>query len=841
MRFLLHIFDSWCWRMAWRDSRRARARLLGFSVAIMAGIAALVMVGSLRDSLLRALDGEARAMLGADAYLFAKRPVSEKAEALLKEQPCQVLKETAFTAMARVVSRDSEAKLVQARAVDSGWPFFGKPTTEPADAWERCLAGEGLVVDGVLEETLALRIGDRLKLGDLELPVLGVLRRPPPQVSLMGQFAPEMFLALRLTPQSALDENAAGTFHRRWLLFPDGYDVEKQFVDKLKKPLRTEGVNVESVAERKKSITFVLNTINSFLSLMAFIALVLGGLGVASAIHVHATGRLPVVATLRCLGCTADRALAVYVIQGLWMGLAGAIGGVALGAGAVYGAAAMLQGIVPVPVEARVSLLIAGQALLFGFLLCVSFALLPLLQVRRMPAMAAVRANVISTGSRWREPLTWGVLLLVAAALVWLAVALSPPGMKMLGVGFCVALAVGFLLLACAAWLIMRLARKIIRPGWPFTLRMGLAGLHRPRNQTLLFLLSVGTGVAMVLATLLTEGMLTRYLSSWDVRMKANFFAINIAPEQRTAATDALRRAGAELIGEAPVAMFSLQGVDGKSLDELQDQKGRRRIGGWFLTHIYRVSWDPALPQAAPGEKIGVSVEKSLSETFRVKTGSTLSFNHAGKTIECVVRDIHEADIEKMLDNFPFLIKDRVPADLYVTWAAGAHIRNAAHGVRVQRELTAAVPGATIFDIAAISVVVEKLISRGARVIHWLSLLTVFTGLIIVVAVLLAGRRDRVEESVLLRTLGASRGQIRRILITEYLLLGLFAFLTGALLSMGFAWLLAWLVFEIPFDTWHWPLAAAVALVCALTAALGMALSRGVAGHPPLAILRGDG
>ena len=826
--------------MAWRDCRGTRLRLLLFSASIMAGIAALVLVGSLRESLLRALDGEARAMLGADAYLHAKKPVSEKAEELLRAQPCQMLRETAFTAMTRAVPRD-DAKLVQARAVEPGWPFFGRPTTEPADAWDRCLAGEGFVIDTVLEESLAVRAGDHLKIGALELPVLGVLRRPPPQVSLMSAVAPEMFFAHRLAAQAELEDAATGTIHRRWLVFADGYDVDKEFADKLKKPLRTEGVNIETVAARKRTMALALNIVNSFLSLMAFIALVLGGLGVASAIHVHATARLPVVATLRCLGCTPGRAMAVYVIQGVWLGLAGAAGGVLLGTGAVHGAAALLRGVLPVPVEAQVSVAVAARAMIFGFLLCVSFAILPLLCVRRVPALAAVRAPVTGGVSLWRDPVTWLVLPLVAGGLVWLAVMLSPPRQAHIGLGFCAALAVGLLLLALAARLVMWAARKIVRPGWPFTLRMGLAGLHRPRNQTMLFLLSVGTGVAMVLSTLLTESMLARYLNSWDMRMKANFFAINIAPEQRETAAAALRRAGADVLGQAPVAVVGLQSVNGKSLDELQDVKGRKRVGGWFLTHVYRVSWDPALPAAEAGAAVGISLEKGLAENLRVKPGDSMTFSHAGLTLECKVQELHEPDIERMLDNFPILLKDRVPPGLTVTYAAAARITDAAHGVRVQRELTAALPGVTIFDIASISLIVEKLIARGARVVHWLSMLTVFTGLIIVGAVLLSGRRDRAEESVLLRTLGASRGQIRRILVTEYLLLGFFAALTGALLSLGFAWLLSWKVFDIPFNTWHWPLLAAVALVCAVTAGLGMMLSRGIAGHSPLAVLRGEG
>jgi putative ABC transport system permease protein len=159
----------------------------------------------------------------------------------------------------------------------------------------------------------------------------------------------------------------------------------------------------------------------------------------------------------------------------------------------------------------------------------------------------------------------------------------------------------------------------------------------------------------------------------------------------------------------------------------------------------------------------------------------------------------------------------------------------------MQHDVTQALTGVTVLDITAFTAVLADILERGRWLVRSMSILTVITGLIIVIAVLLAGRRDRVEESVLLRTLGASRSQIRRILLWEYMLLGLFAALTGALLATGFSWLLATGVFHLPFDTWYWPLGIAVALVCALTACLGMLLSRGVAGHPPLAILRGEG
>jgi putative ABC transport system permease protein len=455
--------------------------------------------------------------------------------------------------------------------------------------------------------------------------------------------------------------------------------------------------------------------------------------------------------------------------------------------------------------------------------------------------MAAVRAPLSGGGKATRDPLTWVVLAVVGGSLLWLAIALSPPREWQIGPAFCAALAAGLLLLAGVAKLIMICARKMVRPWWPFTLRQGLAGLYRPRNQTLLFLLSVGTGVSMVLSTLLVQSMLTRHLGGWELSMKANFFVINITPEQRPAAAAAMSRAGAEVVGDAPMALFSLLRVNGRTLDELQERRGKNRIGGWLMTHIYRVSWDPALPEDPSGGPLAVSLEKNLAESLKVKQGDRVAFMHGGREFECNVDELHEATWEKMLENFPVLIKERVPSGLGVTWAAAARITDAAHGARVQRELTAALPGVTIFDVAAATATLEDILHRGGWLVKSLSLLTVFTGLVIVAAVLMAGRRDRLEESVLLRTLGASRGQIRRILVSEYFLLGLFAALTGALLSIGFAWVLAKQLFEVPFDTWYWPLAAAVVLVCALTAGLGMLLSRGIATHPPLAILRGEG
>jgi putative ABC transport system permease protein len=838
MSFLLHIFTPWCWRMAWRDSRRARARLLFFSLSIMAGIAALVTIGSLRDSLLQALDNEARALLGADLYCHAKKPFSPKAEELLTATGAIIQRESAYTTMAR---SGENVRLVQARAVDPRFPFFGKPETQPPDAWARCLSGEGFVADPALAEHLAIQPGSRIKIGELELPLLGTLIKPPPQVSMMTAFAPEMFFARALAPQTKLDGPLGFNWHRAWLLFPDGTNVDRIVDRTLKNPLRAEGINTETVNARKRTAAQVLERVYSFLSLTAFIALVLGGLGIASAIHVHVSGRLPVVATLRCMGCTPARALAVYVLQGMWLGLAGATGGVLIGTAAVAAAPAVLRSILPVEIQTRVPAGIVIQSLIFGFVLCLSFSLLPLLKVRRVSPAAAVRAHISGGGRWWRDPLAWLALPLAAGALIWLSVLLSPADNPRVGPLFCAALGVALLLLAAVARLIMWSARKTVRPWWPFTLRQGLAGLHRPRNQTMLFLLSVGTAVSLVLTTLITESLLTTWLRSGQTGIQENFFVLDLKPEQRAPARATLESGGAKVTTEAPVTRVSLRSLKGQSVEDMSEKKRGQRPSGWALTHVYRASWDPDAPLVMPETEHRLSLEKSLAENLKLKPGDSLTLDAAGTTLQCTVAELHEISWERLFSNFPIIFRSGQPAGIPSSWATGAQITDAVMGARLQKQLSTQLPGTTIFDIAAMTAVIGDMIERGSWLIHSLSLLTVFTGLIILAAVLLAGRRDRVEESVLLRTLGASRRQIRRILIWEYLLLGLFASATGALLSLGAGWLLATGVFKVPYTAWHWPLAAAIALVCGTTALLGMALSRGVARHPPLTILRAEG
>ncbi len=837
--------------MAWRDSRRGRWRMLGFSLSVMVGIAALVASGSLRKSLLDAVEREARALLGADIYLHSKRPFSKEAEKLLAGIPARVQRETALTIMASAPG-SGDSRLVQARGVDPGFPFYGAPVTDPPDAWKRCLAGEGFVVDPALIEALRSKPGDVIRLGKLEKPLLGTLVKAPPQVSALGVFAPELFLARKLVAATELVGGNDFTFHRAWLQVPAALDVEAHVVKRLKRPLNSAAVSMETVAARKKTIGAVLGALYSFVSLMAFIALALGGLGIASAMRVHARERLPRVATLRCLGATAGQALAVYVAQGTMLGLAGSAGGVLLGLAIQAGAPLLLNRVLPFQLEPGIPWGVAASAMGFGFLICVSFALLPLLSVRRVPALAAVRAKVEGAPGGWRDPLAWVIGVVLVGALTKLAMTLSPPDAPKAGIAFTAGLGGGLLVLALVARLTMWAVRRAVRPWWPFPLRQGLAGLYRPGNQTSLFLLSGGLVTALVLSTLLTQHLLLEKFNSRTLLGKANFYAIDVKSDQRAAVGTKLKALDAPPVDEAPMILTTISEVNGKSQTELREgAENRRRAPNWILNNVYRATWREAPGEGEevidgrwvarhddPDKPVPVSLEEGLAKRLRVKTGDRITLNAGTDKLECEITSLRKVDWEEMRLNFLIVFPAGRAEKLAHTWAVSARLPTPAAGAKVQRELSAAFPNLTIFDIAAAVGILEDILAKAGVVVRGLSLVVVLTGVLILIAVVSAGRQGRTEESVLLRTMGASSGQIRRILTAEYVLLGFLASAAGAGLSTGFSWLLARYLFDVPFTAWLLPLAGAVAVVCGITAALGLLMSRGIATHPPLAILR---
>ncbi len=900
---LKELCSPWTWRMALRDSRRQRKRLFLFSMSIMFGIAALVAVASLKDNLIQALNLQAKALVGSDVFLNCRnKPFSPEVEQVLKKAADQglaeILREEAAWGNMDLApgATTTNTVRVEARAVDPGFPWYGRVTTDPPEAWAACLAGEGIVVAPSLVD-LGARPGTEVKLGASATKILGSFLQPPAPASwagAMGVVSPEVFLA-RSQWKATLLGGGFFSFYRAHMKFGTT-PVAETWAGTHRDTLRKGGVDIETSEKRRKTANEVLSHVYSFLSLLAFIALVLGGIGIGSAIHAYAQQRLSSVATLRCLGATARQTFAIYLLQGLVLGLLGSIGGVVLGVGLQLLLPKFFADQIPVEFVVEVNPAAVGVALLLGFLICGGFALLPLLKVRKVSPLAAVRASfveespirwwvtalllilVLAVGMVWqrfgqvngklafylgwviicwlgagvlvraRDPWWWAITALLTTALTLLALYVSPDRNRTVGVLFMSGLAVGLTSMLVVSHTLMAGIRLLMAPAWPFPIRQGFSNLYRPRNQTTLFLMSGGLVVALLLTMLLVRDMLLTSLEKRTLKDKPNLVALDVKADQQAPLREIVNAKGAQQVEYSPMVMMNLLRIGGQTLEVLRNDP-KRKIEGWMLRHDFRSTFREELgrgetlvtgQQATRWQGTGpvpITIEKGLAEKLGVKLDDQLTFRVGSDEMNCRVTGFRQVQWEELGLNFFFVFPSGVFEGKPHTGVLLAKMPPNSMPA-TQRAIWEKFPGLQLFDLAEVFATLSNIIDKVGYVIHFMASFSVVTGILILIAVLLVGKNDRTRESVLLRTLGAETSTISRVLMSEYALLGLLAASTGALLAGAGSSFLAVELFKLPPSQIIAPSLIAVLCVTLFCLVLGSLLGRGVAKSPPLEVLR---
>ncbi len=593
-----------------------------------------------------------------------------------------------------------------------------------------------------------------------------------------------------------------------------------------------------------------MDNLQSFLSLAGLIALLLGGVGVASAIHVHVKQKLDTVALLRCLGCGVSQTFAIYLLQAMALGLAGAVMGAVLGVAIQTLLPRVLADFLPFPVPHQVSasavLLGMGQ----GFVICLLFALLPLLSVRRVSPLAALRSFYESRAPGRRDPWLWLAYGLLGAGILVFCLAHAPRWRQ--GLGFAAGIGVAFAGLAGMAQGIVRLARRVVPASAPYVVRQGLANLHRPNNRTVLLMLSLGLGTCLILTLYLVHETLLTELISSRPGGAANLVLFDIQRDQRRGVADLIRARDLQVLDEAPIVTMRLASIKGRALEELLGDKASV-IPNWVLRREYRSTYNDRLrgsekivagkwiPRVTAVEGvIPVSIEESIAKEMRVGLGDEIVFDLQGVPLKTVVASVREVDWRRVEPNFYFLFPRGVLEEAPAFEVMLTRVESAERSAEVQRALVRAFPNVAAIDTTLVLQTLDAILGKISFAIRFMALFTVITGLLVLVGAILTGRYQRIRESVLLRTLGASRAQVLRILLVEYACLGFLAALTGIALAVGASWALAAFVFHVRFFPSFAGLALALAAGSGLTVAAGLLASRGVLNQPPLEILRAE-
>ena len=855
MRILTALLSSWTWQMAWRDSRASRRRLLLFSSSICLGIAALVAIGSLGRNLQSAVREQSKALLGADLVLSSRQPLGTEAEALIQEVGGEAARETSFSTM--LVLTDGTTRLVNARALTGNFPFYGTLETDPPGAASTLRSGGGVLIEESLLEQFQLRRGDTISLGNARFQILGTLRRVPGDSIVFATLAPRVYLDASDLPKTGLLR--PGSLARYRVFFRLGPETNAEaWVDRERLRLERLKLQDETVRERQRDLGSALENLQGFLNLVALIALILGAIGIASALQVHLQQKLANVAVLRCLGAPVGTTVAIYLAQGLALGATGTLVGIGLGAAVSQQLPGIVQGFLPFRFEHRFDAPGALLAALAGFSLCTGFTLLPLLPIRRISPLAAIRSAY--EPARGRDPLIGWVLGLLLVGVAAFAVSQTRRWQE--GLGYTGGLAGAFLLLWGAGHLTIHLCRRLPLGGLPFVWRQGLASLHRPHNRTTLLLVAIGLGTFLILTLHLTRNVLLGQLFPDRGSSQPNTVLFDIQPDQRDGVVRLLTEEGLPLLEEAPIVTMRLQSLRGVPVGELIRRK-ELAIPDWTLKREYRSTWRSrvneseqvvagvfhgsttnagALRPVPDGEpRIPVSIEAGIARDLRIGVGDEIVWDVQGVPLATWVSSLREVNWRQIRPNFFVVFPEGSLEAAPAMVVMATRVHDAAQSAKLQRRLVAAFPNVSAIDLTLVLQTLDEVLNRIGFVLRFMALFTVLTGLVVLAGSILNGRWQRVQESMLLRTLGASRVQIRQILLAEYAALGLLSAAMASGLAVAGSWGLARFAFKAPYEVSLTPLGVTLVVVPMLTAAVGLLTSRGIAEQPPLEILRREG
>jgi len=835
-------------KMAWRDSRTARRRLGLFSLSIVFGVAALVAVGSFSANLRQGIDDQAKGLVGADLVINSRAPLASETEKFVAGLGGEQAHEVSFSSMVAFPGSGWRTRLVTVRALEGGYPFYGTYRTAPVEAAGQAAAGGAVVVDETLMRQFGVKVGDPLRLGTKTLTVVGTIQQLPGESSAAATLSPRVIVALSVLPETGLVGRGSLVRYRTYLKLPVTANPEKIEAE-MKKLFRDEHLSFDTVAGRKRELGKALENVYAFLSLTGFVSLLLGAIGVASAIHVHIGQKLATVAVLRCLGASARQGFAIYLVQGLALGGLGAVIGAVLGVAVQLALPPLVRDLLPFEVHFFVSWAAVARGLLAGLAVSGLFTLLPLLAVRRVSPLAAIRA-AFAVESGGRDWLRWAVGALIVMAVTGFAV--WQTGRWSWGLGFTAGLTLVLGALAGLARVVAWMARRFMPRRLPYVWRQGVANLHRPNNRTTLLLLSLGLGTFLLLTLALSRETLLRQIHGADGGGRPNLLFFDIQDDQIVPLTALLSAQGMPSSATAPVVTMRLASINGHSVDDLLKDKAVR-IPAWTLRREYRSTYRAELSDTeklVAGKFYGhveptqepapVSIEEGLAKDMQLKLGDELEFDVQGVPVKTRVASLRSVEWRRMSPNFFIVFPEGVLEAAPKFFVMAGRAAGAEESARVQQAVVQAFPNVSVLDLAVVLKTLDSIFTKVELVIRFMAWFTVATGLVVLIGAVTTGRFQRIRETVLLRTLGASRRQLMQIQFVEHAVLGVLAALVGGLLAWGAGMALAVFVFDTPVVAPAGLFLGAVVAVTSLTVLTGWVSGRGIANHPPLEILRDE-
>lgn len=832
--------------MAWRDARPQWRRLFLYVASITIGIGAIVAIQTFNRTISKSVDDQAKVLLGADLSVDMNSPFPDSLAQVLDTLGSERAREIRFTSMI-LHNSSGTTRIGQIRALDGPFPFYGEFTLSDE---ERPLnpVNDQAYVDENLSLILSIAIGDSIQIGKLQFVVKDIIKKIPGESALASFIGPRVYIPYNAVSGTGLIQRGSRVGYYSYHKIEDESTI-KPITDTLKTFVIGQDLDVDTVESRKNQLGRALENLNVFLNLIAFISLLLGGIGVGSSINVLARQKRSTISLLRCLGLSSTKAILIFVIQASALGIIGALTGIGIGLLFLPIFPLVVNDLLPVTLDLSIDFQAILSGFTIGLIFTFIFILIPLLPMRKTSPLETLR--IISTSNPWKD---WATLLvsflafLLITGFVWIQIGTLKETLFFVG-GLIVAIA---LLASLSIWF-RKLIKWLIPENASFTLKQGLSNLYRPNNQTMLMVMSIGLGTFLISTIYLTQDILLKEVELSGSENQPNMVLFDIQYDQKETVKQLISDYEMPLINEVPVVTMRLSAVKNKSVHEIITDTVYDGISRWSLEREYRNTYRDKLNDAekiVEGDFIGkssfneqpvpISIETEFSQSLNVGLGDTLTFDVQGISLKTVVSSLRKIDWQRFEPNFFILFPTGVLENAPQFFVTVTRYEDPANAAAFKRDLVITVPNVSVIDLSLIIQTLQAILDKVKFAVQFMALFSILTGLIVLISSLIINRDQRVKESVLLRTLGAVKSTIKRIQFNEFVLLGIMASLTGSTLSIVSSFALSKWIFLTTFTLNIPILISTFMIITLLIVAIGLTNSRGISERPPLDILRSE-
>lgn len=776
-------------RLFRRDLRSGPCAII--LLAAFVAVAAITAVGSFTDRVRLALDAQSSALLAADLALVSTVELPRSARDIAGTLG---LRQSETLSMRSIVAHGEALQLVELKAVAPGYPLRGELVVGDA-AGQPGRAASGIPprgeawVEARLLERLGVKLGDRIAIGDDELRITKLLLLEPDRAGSFFALAPRVMMNLDDLPATGLVVPGSRVQHTLLLAGPRAALAAAR-----QRLPAGPHARWQTPGDARPEIRAALKHAGQFLGLATLVATTLSGVAIMLAARSFARSRFDTVALLRTLGSTRAELAVILLGEFALIGFAAAVLGTLAGYGLQFALAAALEGwtqsTLPLP-----SWRPAVAGLLAGIVAVTGFALAPLLELRDVPPVRILRADVEPRRVRAATSLLYGALAVGLLAPWgsgdWALTAWSLAGFAATLAALSLA---GALTVAAVA-----VMRNHVGVAW----RAGLSNLVRRRLQSIWQIVALGLGV---LALLLLGIMRGDLLDRWRATLPADApdqFLINIQPEQVEPLARFLADHGLDAVRFYPMYRARLLAIGGRQVEpeDYEDPRARRLAEREFnLSTMLELKADNRVVAGRFWTADGgseFSVEADLARTLGISLGDELRFSIAGREFAARVTSLREVNWDSMQANFFVVAPPATLAGQPATYITSFKLPAA--GAQLLRELVARFPSVTALDVGALLVQIRGIMGRASDAVEFVFMFTIAAGIVVLCAALQATQAERLYDCTIMKTLGATRGVIAQAIAVEFAALGLCAGLIGATGAWATGWLLAHRVLRVDY------------------------------------------